>query len=532
MKHQFKGGPSVGLEITPVVIRAVEIKANGREMIIQRLAHWATPVGSVRGGRVVDPGALAEALRRVWEQGGFSTRRCGIAVPVGVLAPHMLTLPPAPPAEQRQIVGGELSRFTTIQNSTPFGWMPMASGGGPGGSTLAFLAEAEIIAGYRQAAAVGREVDPCEPDAIAALRTVELGLRQPGAAAAVFVSPTCSEMAFLEAGRARYYRRLDLGLGEYADLPANGSGPGEEEPEDPELARSLASHGAGAGSHPSPDRALDSLAMEIKRSLQYYGRAYGSAPQPQQILLLGDAPDLERLAEMVHGDLHLEAEHLHPLSLYPHAPDLAVLGAASSGGQYSAALGMALRPLADPDVAFALDLIGSQEALVLARHAPRHLITALSGSAALAVVALGASLVLGGRLGDVRGELTAAQASLKAADTERAATVMQVQQARIATARLRKDAMPVPQLLTRLGGLMPEAVALTSVQLNEDGSLLLEGSARSPRQVDSLLQHLSDDARFRSPELNTLDTTGQEGLASFKVQTGLVGYGKTGGKSS
>ena len=109
---------------------------------------------------------------------------------------------------------------------------------------------------------------------------------------------------------------------------------------------------------------------------------------------------------------------------------------------------------------------------------------------------------------------------------------MQVQQARIATARLRKDAMPVPQLLTRLGGLMPEAVALTSVQLNEDGSLLLEGSARSPRQVDSLLQHLSDDARFRSPELNTLDANGQEGLATFKVQTGLVGYGKAGGKSS
>src|SRR5438132_2592109 len=146
-RQQLKDGPSVGLETTPGVIRAVEIKASAREMVIQRLAQGAVPAGSVRDGRVVDPAALAGALRRLWEQGRFSTRRCGVVVPVGALAPQMLTLPPAPAAEQRRIVGGELARFAPVESATSFGWMPMASGGGPGGNTLAFLADAAMIGG-------------------------------------------------------------------------------------------------------------------------------------------------------------------------------------------------------------------------------------------------------------------------------------------------------------------------------------------------------------------------------------------------
>jgi hypothetical protein len=407
----------------------------------------------------------------------------------------------------------------------------MASGGGPGGNTLAFLAEAEMIAAYRETlAAAGLEVAACEPDAIAALRTVELGLRRQSATAAVYVSPTCSEMAFLEAGRVRYYRRLDLGLGEPAGFSTNGTGPAEGD--DPDLARYLSRNGAGGGSHPAAGGELEDLALEIKRSLQYYGRAYGSAPQPEKIVLLGDSPALEQLAEVLHANLQLEAEYLQPLHLYPHAPDLTDRHMMNSGGQYTVALGVALRPLADPQLGLVLDLKSGDESQVLARKAPRYLMAALSGSTGLVLVALAASLTLGARLTHVRGDLNAAEAELRAVDSERATTVMQVRQARLATDRLRKEALPVPQLLTRLGRMMPEALALTSVQLNEDGSLVLEGTARTPRQVDSLLQQLSDDSRFRSPELNTLDANGQEGLAYFKVQTGLVGCGKAGGKNS
>src|SRR5206468_9881553 len=135
------------------------------------------------------------------------------ALPAGVLTPQMLTLPPAPLDEQRQIVRGELARFVPVQLDASFSWMPMAPGGGAGGNTLAFLAEGDAMAAFQQAFAMANiEVDAGEPDAIAALRAAGsgagyraersglpdgcTGLPQQGAVAAVFVSESCSEMAF------------------------------------------------------------------------------------------------------------------------------------------------------------------------------------------------------------------------------------------------------------------------------------------------------------------------------------------------
>src|SRR5262249_46373407 len=148
------------------------------------------------------------------------------------------------------------------------------------------------------------------------------------------------------------------------------------------------------------------------------------------------------------------------------------------------------------------------------------------------VASLVASLGLSSQLNRLRGELNAAQAELQAAQTQRAMTVAHVRQARLATALLRKQAMPVPQLLTRVARLVPEAVALTGFELKEDGSLMLEGDARSPRHVDTFLQQLADDARFCSPNLDTLDAGNQGGLTHFRVQTGLAGFGKAEGNHS
>jgi hypothetical protein len=401
--------------------------------------------------------------------------------------------------------------------------MPMAAGGGAGGNMLAFMAEAAVVAGYRQAlGAAGLEIDFCEPDATAAVRTVELGLRWPGAAAAVYVSPTCSEMVFLEAGRVRYYRRLDLGLAGSTDA-SDADGLADPETGDPSLTRFFASVTSAQRVEADP---LADLALEVKRSLQYYARAYASAPQPQKILLLGDSPALERLQQVIHDDLHLETEYFHPLHRYPHAPAITDAHLVSSGGQYSVALGAALWPLADSHVATALNLRAHDEAQLLARQAPRYLTAALSGSVAMALVALVASVSLSARLSQAYGELNAAEAGVRAATAERESSVLQLRQARIATDRLRRQAMPVPQLLIRLGSLVPESLALTNVDLNEDGSLALEGEARTPQQVNRFLQQLFDDSRFRPPDLDTLDSNGQDGMAHFKVRTGLAGYGK------
>ena len=59
---------SVGLEITPTTLRAVEVRLHARQTIIERLAETETPEGSVLNGRVTDPEAVGYALRRLWDR--------------------------------------------------------------------------------------------------------------------------------------------------------------------------------------------------------------------------------------------------------------------------------------------------------------------------------------------------------------------------------------------------------------------------------------------------------------------------------
>jgi type IV pilus assembly protein PilM len=527
-RQQFKVDASVGLEITAAAIRAVEIKTQGQQAIVQRVAQGEMPEGSVHRGRIVDPMAVAGALRQLWEQGGFTTRRCVLALPAETLTPQQLTLPPAPPNEQRQIVRGELERFASIQEATPFGWMPLAPGGGAGGNTLAFLSEGEVIAGYRQALSMaGLDMGVSEPDSIAALRATHLRQLPDDAAAVVYVSDTCSEIAFLEAGRLRYYRRLDLGIMELPGLAADRLPPVDAEPIDPALARFL------AGSIPQgDDKDLEPLALEIKRSLQYYGRAYNGSPQPQKIILLGDHPLLDRLAPILRSELRMEAEFATPLSDYPQSAGLVDAEGGASVAGYTVAVGAALRPLANALNGFVLDLKTPDQAQPLARHAPRYLMAALSGSTVITLVALGASMLLDARLSQARSTLNAANAELQAVTAQRAQALARVQQARLETSRLRKQALPVPRILSSLGVLMPEATSLCNFDLRDDGSMSLEGDARTPQQVNALIQQLSYDARFRAPLLESLDAGAERGSVHFRVQTGLVGYEKTGKKQT
>jgi hypothetical protein len=378
----------------------------------------------------------------------------------------------------------------------------------------------------------GMEMAGCEPDAIAALRAILPARLQQEAAAVIYVSPTCSEIAFLDAGRARFYRRLDQGLADGSRIVAAETPSIHEDGHDPLLAQFLTSQALAAARKPAGDKELEQLALEVKRSLQYYARAYHSAPQPQRLVLLGDHALLDRLAGTLTEELRLETQVIDPLSLHPQAipqpfgDRSAATPGAGCGARYTVALGMALRPFVDPKTGFALDMKTPDETQALARHAPRYLMASLAGSTALVVAALGASMLLEVRLSAAQSQLKGVEAQLQAANLERQQSMLRAQQARAEIARLRKEALPVPLVLTSLGALVPDALSLTNVDLKEDGSMSLDGEARSPHQVNNLLQRLSCDARFSTPNLQTLDAGAEQGAVHFQVQTGLVAYSK------
>jgi len=73
------GRTAVGLDIGTTGVRAAEISL-GRGGSLEHFGQVALPTGAVVGGEVVDEEAVAAALRRLWKEAGFSTKKVALGV--------------------------------------------------------------------------------------------------------------------------------------------------------------------------------------------------------------------------------------------------------------------------------------------------------------------------------------------------------------------------------------------------------------------------------------------------------------------
>lgn len=70
----------VGLDIGSSAVRAVEVAGSGDKRRLARFAQVGLPLGAVTEGEVRDIQATADALKRLWSEGRFSTRKVVVAV--------------------------------------------------------------------------------------------------------------------------------------------------------------------------------------------------------------------------------------------------------------------------------------------------------------------------------------------------------------------------------------------------------------------------------------------------------------------
>ena len=70
----------VGLDIGTYAVRAVELSIGGDQPSLERFAQVTLPPGAVRDGEVVDVGSVAAAIRRLWSEGGFRSKKVVVGV--------------------------------------------------------------------------------------------------------------------------------------------------------------------------------------------------------------------------------------------------------------------------------------------------------------------------------------------------------------------------------------------------------------------------------------------------------------------
>ncbi len=92
---------TIGLDVGTNAVRAVEVNLGRSGPVVERVGQVALPYGAVVAGEVVDAAAVAAALRRLWKEVGFSSRRVVVGVANARVVARVAELPDMPDAEIR-----------------------------------------------------------------------------------------------------------------------------------------------------------------------------------------------------------------------------------------------------------------------------------------------------------------------------------------------------------------------------------------------------------------------------------------------
>ena len=99
----------IGLDIGSTAVRAVEM--TGSPLTVVRASQVALPSGAVESGEVRDPAAVSDALRALWNEGGFKGRQVWMGVGNQRVVVREISLPYLPEKELRSSLGFQVQEF-------------------------------------------------------------------------------------------------------------------------------------------------------------------------------------------------------------------------------------------------------------------------------------------------------------------------------------------------------------------------------------------------------------------------------------
>lgn len=100
----------IGLDVGSTAVRAVELSSGGSPSVL-RAAQVALPAGAVENGEVRDPEQVADALRQLWQSGGFKNRQVYLGVGNQRVIVREIAIPWLPEKELRASLAFQVQEF-------------------------------------------------------------------------------------------------------------------------------------------------------------------------------------------------------------------------------------------------------------------------------------------------------------------------------------------------------------------------------------------------------------------------------------
>jgi len=312
---------SIGLDIGSSAVRAAEIGIDRNQRRLCRFAQVGLPPGAVIDGEVVNPGVVAEGLKRLWAEGGFSSNKVVLGVSGHRLFIRQADVPALNDADLRSALKFDAQELIPIpMEDATFDFQVLDRDGdtdGSGRSSMRILivaAHRELLRGHMVALqAAGLEATAIDASPLALMRVVPPTDPESGVEALVAIGAELTTVAVRQGGTPRFIRSLAVGGSKLTAGIANAMHVDATVAES--LKRGFAPAGAPqlAQARKAMTTELRDLGEDVRATMDFFvSQAEGA--RIDHLLVTGGAAQTEGLVEQLAGGLVVDIRRIDPFA--------------------------------------------------------------------------------------------------------------------------------------------------------------------------------------------------------------------------
>ncbi len=319
------GRAAVGLDIGTSGVRAAELSLGRAGARLEKFGQVAIPVGAVRDGEVVDVDLVAAALRRLWSDVKFSTKRVALGVANQKVVVRQVDLPWMEHAELRKSLAFQVADLIPMPiEQAVLDFHQIEELVGENGARMIrvlLVAGARDMLGSSLAAVQKAGLTPASIDlsSFALIRALanrdHLGM-EPDAEALVDIGARVTNIAVHQGGTPRFVRILLMGGGDLTDSVAERMGVPLEQAEVTKQELGIPGTVGERDGHPASrvlDQSVNAFVEEVRGSLDYYRASPGATPV-RRLVLAGGGSRLRNLGARLSAATRLPVDYARPVA--------------------------------------------------------------------------------------------------------------------------------------------------------------------------------------------------------------------------
>jgi len=344
----------IGLDIGSSAVKAVELKPAGKGFRVAAYGSEPVPADAIVDGAIIDAGAVAEAIRNVFEHNkSFKGKDVCASLSGNAVIVKKITLPVMTEAELDESIYWEAEQYIPFDiQDVNLDYQILDPGTGPDSrgsmEVLLVAAKKEKIGDYTGVIAqAGRTPVIVDVDAFALQNAFDVNYGLDPAQVIVLLNAGASaiNINILQGEQSMFTRDISIGGNAYTEAVQKELDLPHESAE--QLKKGIPVDGASFEEAQPVLRAVtENVLLEVQKTFDFF-KATASSDRIDRIMLSGGASRVDGFREMLHERFGAPVEEFDPFRAIVWDPKKLGRDAVEHGSTAAVAVGLALRRVGD-----------------------------------------------------------------------------------------------------------------------------------------------------------------------------------------